>query len=571
MTPGRTRTRFIAIALLSLCAVAGATLPPSLTAARAARSAASPIYLTSLVNFHTTMTRNFNPFASGTQLDFTLGAIYEPLYIITTAGGGHSYPWLATGYKWADGGKTLLITIRHGVKWSDGVPFTAQDVLFTFTYGKTHPAEDQVGYAAGGNVRAVNLAGSDVVAVHFKTIDTTVLPSILSGVKIIPQHIWSKIKNPDTYTNPDPVGTGPFTQIKEFSSQEFILGKNPYYWQPGKPAYDGIRVPAYTGNDPASLAMVKGELDWTGNFVPNVQSVYVRRDPAHFHYFYATDNPPNGLFFNNNVYPFSLVGFRKAISYAINRQQFYQVAEYGYQPPSDAIGIANEWPSWVDKSVEGQARELATYNPTKAKATLAALGFTLKSRQLYDPKGHKVTVQLTVPGGWTDFVQGMQIIQKNLQALGIDTSVKAMTESAWTDAADKGLVSAQLHWTNGGATPYYYFYGYMSKASYVPVGQDASISGQTNWQHTWNPAADKLLARFRVSTDAAAQHAIIDKLQQMQLAAFPYIPIVYTTWWYTYSTLHFTGWPTPSNYYAIGSTSQYPDDLKVMTSLTPVK
>jgi peptide/nickel transport system substrate-binding protein len=41
--------------------------------------------------------------------------------------------------------------------------------------------------------------------------------------------------------------------------------------------------------------------------------------------------------------------------------------------------------------------------------------------------------------------------------------------------------------------------------------------------------------------------------------------------WYTYSTLHFTGWPTPSNYYTIGAPWQYPDDVKVMTSVTPVK
>lgn len=563
------RRHLIPLALLSLCVAVGAALP-AVTPARAARPAASPLYLTSLVNFHTTMTRNFNPF-SASALDFTLGAIYEPLYIITTAGGGHSYPWLATSYKWADGGKTLLIAIRHGVKWSDGVPFTARDVLYTFTLGKTDAALDQIGYTPSGNVKSVAIVGDDVVAVHFKSIDTTSLPFILSTVKIIPQHIWSKITHPETYTNPNPVGTGPFTQIKEFTSQEYILGKNPYYWQPGKPAYDGLRVPAYTGNDPASLAMIKGDLDWTGNFVPNIQNVYVRRDPTHYHYFYAADNPPNGLFFNNTVYPFSLVGFRKALSYAIDRQKVYLIAEYGYQPPSDAIGIAAEWPTWVDKSVEGQAKELATYNQAKAKAALAALHFTWRSGQLYDPKGHKVSIQLAVPGGWTDWVLAMQIIQKNLQALGIDTSVKTMTEDAWTNDADKGLLSAHLHWTNGGATPYYYFYSYMSKASYVPVGQDASLSGQTNWQHTWSPVADKLLAQYRVSTDAATQHAIIDKLQQLQLQQFPYIPVMYSTWWYTYSTLHFVGWPTQSDYYAIGSTSQYPDNLKVMTTITPAK
>src|SRR5437588_460144 len=129
------RARIILPALLSALALSVALLPASTTSARSVR-AASPVYLTSNTNFWTTMVRNFNPFAPS-ALDFTKGAIYEPLYIITTAGGGHSYPWLATGYKWTNGNKTLLVTIRHGVKWSDGQPFTAKDVAFTFNYGKT--------------------------------------------------------------------------------------------------------------------------------------------------------------------------------------------------------------------------------------------------------------------------------------------------------------------------------------------------------------------------------------------------------------------------------------------------
>ena len=53
-------------------------------------------------------------------------------------------PWLATAYKWTNGAKSLVITIRDGVKWSDGQPFTAKDVVFTMTYGKVDPAADQI-------------------------------------------------------------------------------------------------------------------------------------------------------------------------------------------------------------------------------------------------------------------------------------------------------------------------------------------------------------------------------------------------------------------------------------------
>ncbi len=549
-------------------ALAVAFAPAASLAPRAAHAASSR-YLTTFMNFYTTLTRNFNPLI-GQPDDFTLGGIYEPLYIITTAGGGHVYPWLATSYTWADGGKSLIVTVRHGVRWSDGTPMTAADVAFTFTYGKQYPAVDQTGLWASGHLLSVTTVGSDQVKFRFSTVDSTVLPLVF-GVKVIPQHIWSKITHPDTYTNPDPVGTGPFARVASFSSQEYILGKNPYYWQPGKPSFDGIRVPAYTGNDSANLAMVKGELDWTQDFVPDVQRVYVSRDPAHFHYFYASDAPPTGLFLANNTYPYSLVGFRKALSYDIDRQRISLIAEYGYQPPSDAIGLAAAWPTWSDPALAAQAKDLATYNPAKAHALLAQLGFTWPGGHLTDPRGHAVALQLATPASYTDWVLAYQILERDFQALGINVTVKQMSDNAWNDAADKGLVQAHFHWVNGGSTPYYYFYSYMSKESYVPVGQDASISGQTNWQHTWSPQATALLAQYRQTTDAGKQHAIVDQLQKLQLDQFPYIPIMYSAYWYTYSTLRFTGWPTPSNYYAIGSTVQYPDNVKVLTTIVPVK
>jgi peptide/nickel transport system substrate-binding protein len=563
------RARRMLPALLSALALSVALIPASMVSARSIHVA--PVYLTSGTGFHTSMVRNFNPFSTTGALDFTAGAIYEPLYIITTAGGGHRYPWLATGYKWTNSNKTLLVTIQHGVKWSDGQPFTARDVAFTFNYGKTHSIADQNGLWSGGFLKSVDVVGTDQVAFNFHTVDTTVLPNVVSNVKIIPEHVWSKVKNPTTWTNPHPVGTGPFTQIAKFSSQEFILGKNPYYWQPGKPTYDGIKVPAYTGNDPANLSMVHGELDWTGNFVPNIQNVYVKRDPAHFHYFYASDQVPIALNFNDQQYPYSLVSFRKAISLAIDRKKVWLIGEYGYEPPSDAVGISHEWPSWMPNSLVKPAKDLARYNPRAAKAMLAKAGFTWKSGTLYDPKGHKVSIQLSVISGWTDWVLSLQIIAKNLRAIGVDASVKLMDTNLWSEKAYKGLLSAFLSpWMNGGITPYYLFQSYMSKQSYVPTGQDASTKG-TNWERWWSPQATNLLAQFRQTTDSGTQHAIVAKLAKIQLDEMPIIPVMISAEWYTYSTLHFTGWVTPSHYYALGPPWQYPDNVKVMTTITPVK
>ena len=117
------------------------------------------------------------------------------------------------------------------------------------------------------------------------------------------------------------------------------------------------------------------------------------KDPAHFHYYYATVAPV-GLFFNDQQYPFSLPEFRKAISYAINRQQIYKIAEYGYEPPADALGIPT--PGRTGR-IPASRRRPRRWPPTtpQAQAMLQSAGFTYKGGQLYDPKGNQVTLTLS--------------------------------------------------------------------------------------------------------------------------------------------------------------------------------
>ncbi len=570
--PGHNILRRPFASLPALCGVAALVcllLPAQLAAARSLGDT-GPHYVTLANIGATAWVRNFNPFVPG-DAESNQGGIYEPLYIITTAGGGHSYPWLATGYRWTDGNKTLLLTIRKGVMWSDGVPFTPDDVVFTLTFGKKAAIADQQGLWSGGHLLSVNRVGADQVAVHFKTVDTTVLPQVVSLIKILPEHIWSKVKNPATFTNPDPVGTGPFTQIVKFTPQEYILGKNPHYWQPGEPKVDGLRVPLYTSSDSNYLALDSGELDWTQDFVPNVQQTYVKRDPVHYHYFFATNTPPVALVFNDEKYPYSLVAFRQAISHAIDRTKIWQIGEYGYEPPSDAVGVSAAWPSWMDKSLVAQAKDAATYDPQRAKDILTKAGFTYKGGLLYDPKGHKVTIELGVPHDWPDFVTNCQIMQKEFTAIGIETTIKTFIDSDWFDKSSKGVLGADLNFPPGGITPYYYFYSYMSKESYVPTGQSATANGQANFERWFSPEATSLLAQFRHTTDVAVQKAIAAKLEKIQLDNLPIIPLMYSAEWYTYNTKRFTGWPTPDNYYAIGGPGLvYPDYLKVMVSIRPV-
>ena len=269
--------------------------------------------------------------------------------VITQAGGGRVYPWLATKYKWANHNKSVVVTLRRGVKWSDGKALTAADVAFTFNYGKAHNV-DLSGLMTSGQIKSIKTHGKYTVTFNFKTVNTTVLQPLLSNVCIIPKHIWKNVKNPLTFTNSNPVGSGPFTKVVSFSNQEFTLGKNPHYWQ--KVKYAGIRVPAFSSNTSALVAMRSGTIDWAPVYVADAQKAYVAKDPKHFHYFYSPPTPPLALFFNDQVYPYNVSALRKAISMSINRHELSVKAELGYEKPSDAVGIKFLYPGWVNHSLK---------------------------------------------------------------------------------------------------------------------------------------------------------------------------------------------------------------------------
>ena len=197
-----------------------------------------------------------------------------------------------------------------------------------------------------------------------------------------------------TFKNPKPVASGPFTTITRLTTQDIVYGKNPTYWKAGAPKVPCLEYIETTSNDAALLLIQSGKVDWTHNFVPNVESVYSAKDPAHYHSFYATTAYPISLMFDTTQYPYSLVPFRHAVSMAINRDDVSKLGEYGYAPPTDAIGLGGIFPQWVtDPAIKAEAKRLATYDPAAAKKTLTDAGFTYNGNKLIDPKGNPVALR----------------------------------------------------------------------------------------------------------------------------------------------------------------------------------
>jgi peptide/nickel transport system substrate-binding protein len=516
-------------------------------------------------------TKNFNPFTSSgvPSGQFVRGAIYEGL-TVSPEGGKPTLPWLARSWKWSNGNKTLTLNLAKGVKWSDGKLLTSTDVVYSLTAGKQNKVMDVIGYTRPDtNIASIKAKGSYGVVINLKTPDSQFIAANLNATYVIPRHIWSHVANPATFMNPNPVGSGPFTKITRFTSQDYVFSKNPNYWQAGKPLIPCLEYVQAASNDAALALIQSGQVDWTHNFVPNVEKAYEAKDKAHFHAFYATTAYPVSLVFDNNVYPYSIAAFRHALSMAIDRNTVSKLGEYGYAPPTDALGLNGLFPQWVvDPAVKAQAKQLATYNPTAAKKLLTDNGFTYKGNKLYDPKGNAVNLDIHVISGWSDWVASNQIITKNLQGIGIDSNVKL--EPDWGSWFPNAFATKNptLLWQNGSqGSPYGYFFANLSQNAVFPSGQDSSSTG--NWSHTFDPKATAPLAQWKTSLSEQKQQAAATQLEKLFLADMPIVPLFIGPRWSTYSTRYFHCFNSPTNFYGDPIFTTYPDNLLSFTRICP--
>ena len=134
---------------------------------------------------------------------------------------GEYVPWLSTGYAFNEDATRLSMTLREGVKWSDGAEFDAGDVQFTFELLRDTPGLD--GRGLWTDLERIEVEGN-TVHFGFKQPCFSGLERIAHQA-IVPEHIWKERENPGTYPNPNPVGTGPFTEVTHFTSQSWRLEK----------------------------------------------------------------------------------------------------------------------------------------------------------------------------------------------------------------------------------------------------------------------------------------------------------------------------------------------------------
>ena len=490
------------------------------------------------------ITDDFNPFQStaAPQGMGATGLVYEPLFQFDLANPTVNYPFLATKYAWGNGGKSITFTIRQGVKWNDGQAFTPADVAFTFNYVKAHSTGTNDINIGGLNISSVSTSG-DTVTVNFPTAQYMKLEQI-AGQAILPQHIWSSVSNPATFTDAKPVGTGPYV-LGSFTPEGFTMIKNQYYYNPVPVAK--VYFPVYTSNTGALSALFSQQIDWTGNYIPNLQTDFVAKDPAH-NAFWEAAGSSNALWPNLNTWPTNQLAVRKAIDVAINRTVIGTEGESGLEAPlTNASGITlPTYSAWLADNVAGMTVPAAG-SATQAASILTAAGYKKDSAGYFALNGKEVALTIVDPSSYTDYAQSGALVAQALKSAGINATFSGITVNAWNADMASGNFQLALHWSSGGITPYPLYDTWLD---------DALIAGgQGDFEHLKNPTIDADLAKLNSDQTVAEQKADMAPIEQFVADNLPVIPTTTAADWFEYTSKHFTGWPTQQNPYDSGQPS----------------
>jgi len=407
-------------------------------------------------------------------------------------------PALAKSWRLLDP-TTWEFTLRDDVKWDDGRPFTAEDVVFSYDRAR-HLPNSVNSYA--GYLRTI--ASATAKDPHTLVIKTTVpSPDLLinlTWVYIVSKHVGEQTQSADYNSGKAMVGNGPFKFISYEPGDRVVMQRNDTYWGP-KPAWDKVNY-LYMANPAArTAALLAGDVDVIAKVsVSDVAKLKSAPKVSVFEYpglrvlmllpnfrpgpvTGITDNADKPLAQN----PLLDVRVRKALSLAINRSVLVDRVMEG------TATVANQWMPGGTFGYNPGVKDIA-YDPKQAKALLAEAGF---------PEGFHL--RISVPGD--RYPQGSETAQAVAQfwtRVGVKTDVDAIPYAIFLSRANKNdLAVGMLGWGNG-----------TGEASYAIVNVLATADaakglGVSNWGRYSNPRVDALLDQATAEIDDAKRAAIL--------------------------------------------------------------
>ncbi|RMB58999.1 ABC transporter substrate-binding protein [Tessaracoccus antarcticus] len=496
---------------------------------------------------------NYNPL-SPTVLKDVDGLIYERLFFFDNLQplGTEPTPELGKSYKINDAGTVVTVQLQEGVKWSDGEPFTAKDVAYTFNTMRDNDALNRT-----GNTPKAEATSDTEVTLTFDAASFGTVPTIL-GSPIVPEHIFSKMADITTDTNLKPVGTGPM-KPGDFTAQSYTYDKSDTFREADKVVPAGLRYYSLSGNEAATNKLLAGELDWAGINIPDVEKVIKSKPDLHLQ---DTTNQQVILTTCSNAKlgctgPQTSPAVRHAMAAAMDRDQINKLAYFGRGVPiSPTFGVVPRDNDLIDKAFPTMPM---TADPAKAKSLLEADGWKMGSDGIYAKGGERLSMAAVVTSGYTDYISALEVMKQQFKEAGIEIVPQQQANAEVTSARGLGKFQVAIDSVFDGpvADPYYIYSNSFNSANLVPVGESGNPYGNTS--KFSNPEVDAAVQAAGATQDVAEkakQYAIIQKIIVEDM---PLVPIINNKGFVMYNDSIYTGWKL----YAAGGAEQTLLQLKL--------
>jgi peptide/nickel transport system substrate-binding protein len=415
-------------------------------------------------------------------------------------------PDLATSWKAAEDGMSWTFNLRDNVTWSDGQPFTADDVDYTFN-------QIVLNADAGANGRGNFSAVHDVHVVDPKTVTFNLsrpfaaLPSYLAyNAGILPKHMFNGAGDPwqlNSFNKGMPASTGPY-KVQTFTpGQSVVLTRNDSYYA-GKPLLDQIVFKVVADANTQIAQALSGELQIM--ILDNKAAVDRLKGAKGLSVQPRTLVQYYWLALNQTDPRFQDVKVRQAFEYAIDRNAIIQAIEKGYGTVANSA-IVPALKAYYDSSLESRY----AYDPAQATTLLEQAGWTAGTDGILTKDGQPFSFTMDV-GQRGVLEPTNELIQQNLQKVGIHVDLNSME---WNAYIQKVVVNrdytATVNWwvypNDPDVLPYY-----ASSAA----GKGFNIPGYKD------PALDDLLTQGQKTSDPAARKDIYTKLQAYMADNLPY-------------------------------------------------
>jgi peptide/nickel transport system substrate-binding protein len=441
------------------------------------------------------------PLASDAASFGIIGLVYDGL--VKYDGDLNLVGELAESWEVSADGLTITFHLRRGVKWHDGAPFTAQDVLFTYQT----MVDPKTPTAYSGDYLQVKQAEAPDDYTFRVTYAQPFAPALGSWtLAILPQHLLAGQDITKSPLGRHPIGTGPYKFGEWRAGEKIALAYNPDYFE-GRVYLNAYLYLVKPDLATMFLELKAGNLDRMGltplqytrqTDYPRFQQLYNKYRYIPFSYIYLGYNLEDPRFADRRV--------RQALASAINKQELIEGVLLGLG--EEAIGPYKPGTWYYNPDVPRFA-----YDPAKARALLAAAGWQPNSQGVLEKDGRPFEFTILTNQGNEIRVRTAEIIQRRLHEIGIEVKIRTVEWAAFVkEFIEKGRFEAVLLGWNTGLDPDQYDIWHSSKTR----------PGELNFIHYNNPRVDALLEEGRHTFDREKRRRAYFKFQEIIAADQPY-------------------------------------------------